>query len=202
MLNALALFDQNIDRARNLAGIYDYLKINIQVPLSFDDLLRSQIMYSVSAFDKLMHDLIRIGMVEIYTGVRQPTPKYLSESLTMEVHSSLVTATVPPKEYVFEQALFQKLKFISFQDPSKVSDGLSYIWNTSNKWQQIAGRMAISEDQAKKKLSLIVSRRNAIVHESDVDPLTRTKIPIQRSEAEDTTAFLHRCGTEITGLVR
>lgn len=52
------------------------------------------------------------------------------------------------------------------------------------------------------KMKLIAGRRNAIVHESDMDPLTNTKIPINQAEANDITDFMEACGHSIVNLVR
>jgi hypothetical protein len=138
MRNSLNLFRSNITEARNLTALYDYLEVSMKSPLSFDDLLRSQIVYSVSAFDKLIHDIIRIGMVEIFIGRRLPTPAYLAESISISIHNELITATIPPPAYIFEQAIFRKLKTISYQEPGKIAEGLSYIWEEKQKWQKIS----------------------------------------------------------------
>lgn len=201
MRNALALFNANITNARHAGGLYDYLVTSVTVPASFEDLLRSQVVYAVSAFDKLIHDLVRIGMIETFTGVRPPTSKYLAEPISIQIHSDLISASVPPKEHIFEQAIFRKLKIVSYQDPIKVADGLSYIWTEGQKWQKISAKMGQPENTIKTTLKLIADRRNTIVHEADIDPLTNTKISINKAECEELTNFLHRCGNEIANLV-
>ena len=65
MRNALSVFNSSIAEARHLTALYQYLTGTVKAPYPFDDLLRSQIVYAVSAFDKLMHDLIRIAMGEL-----------------------------------------------------------------------------------------------------------------------------------------
>ncbi len=201
MRNALALFNENIISARHAGGLYDYLISTVSVPASFEDLLRSQVVYSVSAFDKLIHDLVRIGMIEIFTGLRPPTPKYLAEPISIQIHSDLISASVPPKEHIFEQAIFRKLKIVSYQDPVKVADGLSYIWDEGQKWQKISEKMAQPDSLVRTTLKLIADRRNTIVHEADIDPLTNEKLSINKAECEELTNFLHRCGNEIAKLV-
>src|SRR5579862_3851877 len=201
MRNALATFNASIADAKNLSGLYDFLTASIVSPLSYEDLLRSQIVYSVSAFDKLMHDLIRIGMVAAFVGTRPPTVKYFGESITIELHGALVSATVPPKEYVFEQEVVKKLRVMSFQDPVKVAEGLSFIWDEKHKWQKISGVMGQDADDVRKQLKLISVRRNAIVHESDIDPFSNTKTSITRVECAEVTDFLSECGNAIGGLV-
>jgi hypothetical protein len=202
MLRALALFDENIASARHLANLHRYLATKVAGPLSFDDILRSQVMYAVSAFDKLMHDLIRIGIMEIYTGARQPTPKYFVEPITIEFHGALVNASIPPKEHLFEQEVIRKLSYLSFQDPDKLAEGLSLIWNEKHKWEKIAAKLGLSSTAARTRLKLIVTRRNAIVHEADMHPITNAKNPLSEWESRDITDFIHGCGRAVAELVK
>lgn len=201
MPNVQAVFCANMRDADALTGIYDYLTKTVSAPISFDDLLRSKIVYSVSAFDKLIHDRIRIGMVQIFLGKRPSTPKYLAEPIPLEVAQELATSAAPPPELIFEQAIRAKHKTLSFQDPDKVSDGLSYIWNESQKWQRISAGLGMNEKTAKTTLRLIAARRNAIVHEADMDPLTGAKQTISSGECDAVADFLLRLGTEISHLV-
>jgi hypothetical protein len=202
MLNALSLFDQNIARARELSALYSYLKETITSPFSFEDVLRSQIVYSVSAFDKLIHDVIRIGMLSTYQGTRLPTPRYLREQISIEFHAALTTASLPPKEILFEQEVVRKLSFLSFQDPDKLVDGLSLIWPAKNKWADIAKEMAVDPDAGRTRLKLISARRNAIVHEADMHPLTNIKTAITLAECEDISKFIQSCGQAVVKLVK
>lgn len=202
MHRALAAFTTGIQDSRSLTALYDFLTASVPSPFSYDDLLRSQLVYSVGAFDKLIHELIRIGMVATFVGHRPATPKYHAESISIQFHGALLAATLPPKEILFEQEIGKKLKVLSFQDPSKVADGLAYIWEEKDKWVRIAATMGLPTDDVKTKMKLIVARRNAIVHESDSDPLSTIKTPITRAECNDITDFLELCGTSIVGLVR
>nr|WP_315195789.1 HEPN domain-containing protein [uncultured Aquabacterium sp.] len=201
MLNAKGVFHRNINQANELGGLYDYLSTSVAIPEQFEDLLRSQIVNAVSAFDKLMHDLIRIGMVKIFENQRPSTGKYLSESIAIQYLPSLLASAVPPPPVRFEEIVREKLSKLSFQDPTKVADGLSYIWNEPQKWQQIALGLGMSDENAKRKLKLIITRRNAIVHEADLDPVTSQKQGITRAEATDIANFLRALGDRICDLV-
>ncbi|MGD0639231.1 MAG: HEPN domain-containing protein [Roseiarcus sp.] len=201
MLRAVAIFDASIVEARNLTALHGYLTQSVRAPYPFDDLLRSQVVYAVSAFDKLLHDLIRVGMVETYVGRRVPTDRYHSESITIQFHGELLAATVPPKEYLFEQEIIRKLGRLSFQDPEKVAEGLSLIWDEKHKWAKVADAMGQKPDDVRTTLKLITGRRNAIVHESDMHPLTNVKTPITTTDCNDITDFLQLCGRTIGNLV-
>lgn len=202
MPDALTVFRANMGDADTLTVLYDYLAESVGGPLSFDDLLRSKFVYAVSAFDKLIHDIVRQGMVEIYSGRRAPTPKYLSEPIPMSVAQQLITPSALPPEVVFEQTIRAKLKILSFQDPDKVSDGLAYVWNESQKWQKIAAAIGSDEKITRTTLKVISTRRNAIVHEADIDPVSETKLPISRNEVEDVAKLLRKVGEAIYFLTR
>lgn len=201
MYNSLLAFRHNIAGIRELATLHDYLLNQVKLPMTFDDLLRFQIVYSVSAFDKLIHDLIRIGMVEMFVGKRPATGKYLSERISLSAYRTISGATFPPREYYFEQEIISKLRTIAYQSPENIADGLSYIWDEKHKWQKIASAMTMDEDGVKTKLKLIVDRRNKIVHEADVDIASGGKFTISKADCEATVPFIEKCAEEIVKLV-
>lgn len=201
MVNAQAVFHRNMRQANELGALYDHLSTLVEIPEQFDDLLRSQIVNAVSAFDKLMHDLVRVGMVQIFENQRPTTLKYLNEAIAIQHLPALAANAVPPPPVIFEEIVREKLSTLSFQDPSKIADGLSFIWNEKQKWQQIAHGLGVSDEDAKRKQRLIVTRRNAIVHEADLDPVSNRKLTITRSEATDVADFLLALGNRIYSLV-
>ena len=202
MNSAFRSFEEEIDSASQLASLFTFVSQQIVSPFSFEDLLRAQLVYTMSAFDKLMHDLVRIGMVQSFMGARPPSPKYLAFPVTLKTHQDITSASIPPQEYHFEQAVFASMKHLSFQDPEKVTDALSMIWIEDHKWQKIAAQMGISIHDAKTTLRTIAGRRNAIVHEADIDPITQAKRNILPSDATIVTDFIKRCGTAIFTLVK
>jgi hypothetical protein len=201
MLNAKGIFHNNIQQANELGALHDYMSATMPIPEQFDDLLRSQIVNTLSAFDKLMHDLIRIGMVRIFESQRPPTAKYLSEAVAIQHLPGLTAGAVPPPPVRFEEIVREKLSKLSFQDPGKISDGLSYIWSENRKWPQIALGLGMTDEDARRKQKLIVTRRNAIVHEADLDPVTNQKQAITKGEAADAANFLLTLGDRIFDLV-
>lgn len=201
MRNALAVFRASMSDARHLSALHAYLTTNLRVPQSYDDILRSQIVYSVSAFDKLMHDIIRIGMLETFNGSRVATERFLSEAISLELHTQMLTATIPPRDYIFEQEIIRRHSHVSFQDPTKISEGLSLIWREPHKWTAIGRALGISDRDAKRQMRLFVTRRNAIVHESDINPVTGDKVAIVPDDANNASEFLEAIGQAIVGLV-
>jgi hypothetical protein len=201
MYRSYVLFKQNIDESRHLSTLYTYVRSQIAA-LNVEDLLRSQIVYSLSAFDKLIHDLIRIGMLEIFSGKRVATLKYLSEGISLDSHNQIVAATIPPKEYYFEMEIEKKHKVFSYQDPDKIAEGLSLVWSVQHKWQDIANYMGMDSQIVRTTLKTITDRRNKIVHEADIDISTGKKYLIDMNDTIGATDFIFNCGTAIFYLVK
>lgn len=202
MNSAFRSFEKEIDSASELSALFEFADKQIVVPTSFGDLLRAQIVYSMGAFDRLMHDLVRIGMVQTFLGTRTPSPKYLSFQISLQAQRDIATASVPPREHYFEQAVFNSIKHLSFQDPDKVAEALSMIWIEDHKWQRLAAEMGILTHTAKTTLRTIAGRRNSIVHESDIDPITSAKRRIVPIDATQATRFVHSCGSAVFTLVK
>jgi len=196
MYSALRLFEKNISESSQLLVLFEFTTLNLP-SMNFDDLLRAHLVYSVSAFDKLIHDIIKIGMLEIFLNKRLATSKYLSEGISLDIHNKISNATIPPKEFYFESEVTKKLSFLSFQDPNKVAEGLSLIWGEPHKWQQIADSMGLEISTAKITLKTISARRNQIVHEADIDISTGKKYSISKAETENAANFVLNCGRSI-----
>lgn len=201
MIQARLVFEENINQAKKLGSLYQYLSAVAMIPESFEDLLRAQIVYSLSAFDKLIHDLIRIGMVQIFIGARLPTTKYQSEAIPIKYLPQLTLGSSPPPEIRFHDIVREKFSKVSYQDPDKISDGLGLIWDESHKWQKIASELGMTESSIRQRQRLIASRRNAIVHEADLDAVTNTKQTINLADAQQSSDFLLQLGIRICDLV-
>lgn len=121
--------------------------------------------------------------------------------ISLGTHLSIEAASIPPKEYYFEKEIISRLKLVSYQDPDRVTEGLSYIWSEPHKWQKIATALTLDEPTARKTLRLIVDRRNSIVHEADIDLSAGMKHLITSTDAADASSYIERCGEVITNLV-
>ena len=115
------------------AGLYEYLS-NSRIPLDSSDLLRWQWVLAVSALDKYIHDIVAAGMVEQYLNRRPTTPKFDAFQLSMNVIYNISVAPVP--EIEFRNEVIRKNSYLAFQEPSKIADALSFIWNETNKWDE------------------------------------------------------------------
>lgn len=197
MQRAFDQFKDNIKYVKELDALYVHLKDTLHLPSDLTDLLRAEWVYTVSAMDKLIHELIRIGMIEAFQGRRIRTNKYLSFGVTTNTLTSILSMTVPPPEYWLEQEIIERHKKLSFQKPENISDGLSLIWDENHKWKQLAIAMGTTEGDLTTKLKTIISRRNQIVHEADLDLLSGTRSNIDKADIDDVVHFIEKLSRAI-----
>ncbi len=204
MQQALNQFKKNIKDVRDLDTRYVQLTQAI-IADDFSDLLRAEIVYAISALDKFIHELIRIGMIEIYKGSRTSTSQYDSFQVSLRTVSTIqdainqnATGVVgPPPESYFEQEIITKHSHLAFQDPDKINVALNLVSDKPHKWQNVANDMGISDADLKTELKNIVGRRNAIVHEADLDIQTGNKNTILHSDALTMIDFIEKLGEGI-----
>jgi len=203
MLRAKQIFETGIIRVRNI----DSLFVHLSTQLGFNstdvsDLLRSEIVYSLSSFDRLIHDLVKSGMVESFKGLRPPTNSYKNFNISLNQFDAINSASLPPAEFVFAQTITSSHKHLSFQDPDKVTEALSLIWHENHKWQKIATKMGMNQNDLRTELKNIVIRRNQIVHEGDFDLFTGNIQSISHSDTQQSVNFIDKLGNSIYDLVK
>lgn len=203
MLRAKNRFDQSFQRIRKLDALYQHLVSTLHFPeKEVSDILRSEIVYVVSGFDRFIHDIVKQGMVDIFIGSRPLTNAYHNFQITLvQLQAIRIAGSIPPPQSIFENIIIDKHKQLSFQEPNKVSEALSFIWNEPHKWQQIAICMGISESDLKTELKNIVIRRNQIVHEGDMNMMTGNLQDIVYSDVVDSVDFIEKLGNCIFSLI-
>ena len=81
---AIDRFRINISYVRNLSAIHKALNAQATSALDLSDILRLGLVMSVSAVDKYIHDLVRIGMLEEYQAIRPATKNFSQFSISMK----------------------------------------------------------------------------------------------------------------------
>lgn len=201
MTNAFHCFQTLMQDTRNSSVLYDYLHNVVKPPYDYSDLLRWQWAQSVSALDKLIHDLIRIGMRESFDGSRPATAKFLNFAITITAFRQIKQSPIAAP-LSFEQFVTSKNKTLSFQEPVKIADGLSYIWDESHKWKCISAQMGRSEEDVTTELKNISIRRNQIVHEGDYVASGLSRQTIEKIDTDEVINFIEQLGTAIYNLVK
>lgn len=203
MQAAILQFTNNLESVKELQALYDHLTGTLRLTNDLSDILRAEIVYSVSALDRLVHELVRIGMIQSFNGLRSQTGTFKSFPISANTMLAIKQASTSlPSEYYFEQEIILRHKSLSFQEPDKIAVGLSLIWEEQYKWQKISLPFSKPEKDVKNDLKNIVNRRNQIVHEADMDLQTGLKRTISASDAVSTISFIEMLGNSIFNCVK
>lgn len=160
-------FNENIERIRMLHSVYLSYRGQITTLVDISDMLRSEIVLLVSAVDFYVHEVVRIGMLEVISGHRPETSSFMNYSISLK---AVREALLDPESFDWlEREIMGKHSWRSFQQAEKITEALRLITDVDF-WGLTALAMNSESQLLKKKLNLIVDRRNKIAHEADMDP--------------------------------
>jgi len=174
-----------------------------------DELLRAEWAARVSALDLYVHELVTTHLVEIFTGARPACPGFGRFQISGDALMRIQSAPTPAdRAAAFELEVRIRLSRITYQAPDDIADGIRMI-SPCSLWNEVALRSGASAanittaaGDLKKKLSIIVDRRNKIVHEGDLQPaVPRIPWPVSRSDLVDVTEFIWSIVSAIDAVV-
>lgn len=195
MHNANAQFTENLRRARELGSLATAVEAMTTPAIDVSDLLRSQIVLAVSALDHFVHELVRLGMIEIAQGARAKTDGYLCFQMPVTAIESALSG-IPHTIWVGE-TVREKHAWQSFQNPDKIADAIRLI-SAIKLWEEVGLQLHMAAQDVKTQLKLVVDRRNKIAHEADIDPANPGfRWTINSSLVNDTIDFVERVGESI-----
>lgn len=199
--SAIKTFELNIEGVRQIQLIYDYLDNQQVNDLDLSELLRAEIALAVSALDCFIHDVVRLGTVEIYSGNRPFTSKTFQPNFDPRKFVSLLTKSKDEQIQELENAIRLINKESAFQKPEKIANALLSI-GVENIWTSVAGKLGISEaKEVEDELDIIINRRNVIVHEGDIDYQTEQKRNIDKDEVKKNIDFINSVCVAIFNIV-
>jgi hypothetical protein len=186
MFSSVELFRENIARVRNLGGLTQALVSLTTSAVDSSDILRAQYVLAVSALDHYVHELTRLGMLEIFDGKRIPPPGYLRFQVSLDC---LATGNIVSRDY-FDSEIRTQHGYLAFQQPDKVAEAIRLIKEVKL-WDRVGYRLGMDASEIKQRLKLIVDRRNKIAHEADLDPTyPKARWPISAPDVENVVEFL------------
>ncbi|QDY83513.1 hypothetical protein FQU75_08865 [Paenibacillus polymyxa] len=160
-------FNENIERIRMLHSVYLSYRSQITPLVDISDMLRSELVLLVSAVDFYVHEIVRIGMLEVFCEIRPETSSFRNYSISLK---AVREALLNPESFDWlEREVIEKHSWKSFQQAEKITEALRIITD-ADFWGRAALAMNSEPQLIKKKLNLIVDRRNKIAHEADMDP--------------------------------
>ncbi|MBS9779985.1 MAG: hypothetical protein KGV51_05090 [Moraxellaceae bacterium] len=198
-------FDDSYQRVKHMHSIYLYLLNDVHFSHEhISDILRNEVVAIVSALDKFIHEIIRIGIIEAYNDKRDITKSFENFTLTMGELKRFMDAqedSLKDHNSVLEGIIIKRHGHLSFQDPNKINEALALIWNSNDRLKLIAEELNMDKNSFKTELSNIVIRRNQIVHEADIDLYTNEIQNIQPNDTEEIVEFINNLVNSIYSLV-
>ena len=199
MNEAIENFRVNIERVRNLGSLSNILDLQTTVALDTSDLLRAELVLAVSAFDHFIHETSRLGMLEIYRGVRPRTPAFSRFQISMEgVFQAIADST---NGDWLEQEIRSRHGYQSFQQPDQIADAIRLI-SEVQLWNAVGNAIGMNAQIVRETLAMIVNRRNQIAHEADMNPsFPLSRWPIDGNMVNDSVDFIDRVAQAIHDVV-
>jgi hypothetical protein len=194
----LAHFNLVWNRCAELSAIQAYIFNNVAPILSADELLRAEWATRVSALDLYVHELVAQEMLATFEGQRPASAAFRRFRISNETLERIRAAARPSDaSSAFDLEVRTQLAIASFQDPEKIAEAVRLI-SDIELWNEVAltlgATQATKANQAKnvkKVLSLMVQRRNKIVHEGDLQPSPpRLPWPISQADVAAVTSHI------------
>lgn len=168
MQSAIDQFNISIRRVRDLIAIHNSIKAQATNALDLSDMLRAALVLSVSALDYYIHEIVRIGMLEIYQNQRPEPSAFSKFQISLGSARQQINFAANDNSWL-ESEIRQRHSYKSFQQPDNIADAIRLI-SDKKLWEEVSRQMNRPAREIKRQLKLIVDRRNKIAHEADIDP--------------------------------
>lgn len=165
-----------------------------------DEVLRAEWAARVSALDLYVHELVAQGMTDVFNGVRAATPSYMRFKVSNEALDRIRKASTPTDSLsYFDLEVRDQMSRATFQLPDDIADGIRHF-STVELWHEVAvtlgapqAQKSTAAGQIKAELTLMVRRRNKIVHEGDLQPTApRVPWPISQGDLMAVSSHIER----------
>ncbi|MFB0826360.1 HEPN domain-containing protein [Chromobacterium violaceum] len=181
-------FNLNTERINNNIGLYLHFSKSTTAIIDLSDLLRSTLVQIVSALDQYVHQISLTRIAEIAEGKRPITDAL--RKFPVGANSLLAIARGADVKDVLLEEVRTKHSFLSFQRPDKISDAIRLFSNVEL-WKEVANKLGQRADEVKRRLELIIERRNKIAHEADIRPGLPIELwPIDITEVQKVLEFV------------
>ena len=199
MQSALDQFHTNLSRVRNLGSIVDTLESQTLEPLDLSDILRAELVLSVSALDHYVYEVVRLGMLEAYRGRRNRTPRFLAFAVSLS--SVLEALSEHDGEAWLDNQIRTRNGYSSFQTPKNIASAIHLVSDVGL-WDRVAHNMGTHSRHVRETLGVIVDRRNKIAHEADMDPYAYDeRSPIDRQMVTESVDFIEQVVESIHAVI-
>lgn len=190
-------FENSILATKSIISVYDYLTNNHFDAIDCSDLLRWTWVQSLSALDRLIHDIALLYMTDLFTTNKPLFGKFKNFEFTAQQCQNLLNLDISDRENEIRKIIANKNSYETFQDPDKICEILSCIWDEKQKFNKISSKMNLQTEYVKTKLKNIVARRNQIVHQNDMPAYNFEKAALTKEQAVGVIDFIQKLGNAI-----
>lgn len=185
-------FLEDLGRVKDLHQTVIALRAQTTPAVDLDDVLRAEYVLAVSAFDRFMHEFVRLGMLETASGRRKATSHFQRYQVGLGA-----AVSSDPLGVWLDGEIRTRNSLLSFQRADKVADAVRLIGDVKL-WEEVGNLLGASASDTKNRLNLVVDRRNKIAHEFDRDPSSPgSRWPINEAILKDTVTFLEQVARAI-----
>lgn len=181
-------FKADIQRARDLVGLGQAIGAMTAGTVDATDVYRSGIVQGVAAMDHYFHGVVLDRAVNILLGRNAPGAGS-KVGLPFNAVQAIVNAPSPIEAELHARAfLAERLSLETYQRPDDIAAALAMVgvpkaWSTAFK----------APASVKTAISIVVRRRNRIVHQCDTDPLTPgTTTPLSATDVLDSISTVEQ----------
>ncbi len=135
MLRPIEQFRENITRVRTLGGLHAAFEGATTSAVDLTDILRAQIVMLVSALDHYIHEITRVGMLEVYAGTRPQTKAFLHFQVTMS--AALIGIQDSSQSGWFETQIRERHGHLAFQQPDRIAKAVR-LFSSCELWRSVA----------------------------------------------------------------
>jgi hypothetical protein len=184
-------FADDLKHARSLNALAAYISSSTTAAVDVSDIDRAALVQGVSALDRYVHEAVRELMMETHRSRRPATEAYLKFTIQMASVATALTVG-PASDAWLEAEIVRQHSFRSFQKSDKISEAFK-LGSTTKVWERLGSALKTPAQDLRRRLDLIVDRRNQIVHEADADPsVPGARWPVNPADITTSIDFIER----------
>jgi RiboL-PSP-HEPN len=188
---AASAFSVGLGYARALDGLATYIESTTTSAVDVTDIYRAALVQAVSALDRYVHEAVRELMLETHRGRRAPTTAFQAFAIQM-VNVAAALSVPTANDSWLEAEIVRQHSIRSFQKSDKIADAFK-LGSPTKVWERLASATRTPAVDLRRRLDLIVDRRNQIVHEADADPSNPgSRWPISPGDISTSIDFIDR----------
>ena len=175
---AIDQFRVNIARVRNLRVIYNALNGQTTAVIDLSDILRSELVMAVSALDLYIHEIVRLGMLEVYRGTRPETSAFLRFQISLEGVRQAVSD--PTNDNWLDNEIRERHGWRSFQQADHIAEAIRLISDISL-WEQASNHLRMpSQDVRNNSILLLIVETKSFTKRIWIQLLTIPDGPLMK----------------------